>query len=81
MRVISGRLTSSTGGRTAWSYTVDVEDWNVPARFWYDGANISNAREDAAEVMLTRLKSPNVYGRPRRGGTVSNRNHSAFGQR
>ena len=61
------RLTFSAGGRTAWSSTVTVEDWNCSARLWYDGQFIQNAHEDAAEVMLTKLRNPAIYGRPRRG--------------
>ncbi|QPC69654.1 hypothetical protein HYE68_000406 [Fusarium pseudograminearum] len=40
------------GGRTAWSSTVTVHGQKVPARFWYDGKNINNAREDAAECAV-----------------------------
>jgi hypothetical protein len=28
------------------------------ARFWYDGKNLNNAREDAAEVAYTWLTNP-----------------------
>ncbi|ETN42491.1 uncharacterized protein HMPREF1541_01647, partial [Cyphellophora europaea CBS 101466] len=48
------------GGRTAWSSTVTVEDWNCSARLWYDGQFIQNAHEDAAEVMLTKLRNPAI---------------------
>ncbi|KAK4158335.1 hypothetical protein C8A00DRAFT_28613 [Chaetomidium leptoderma] len=40
------------GGRTAWSSTVTVYGTAHSARFWYDGKNLNNAREDAAEVAL-----------------------------
>lgn len=45
------------GGRTAWSSTVCIEGQlhHVPARYWYDGQYINNAKEDAAEVALQRL--------------------------
>lgn len=44
------------GGRTAWSSAVTVEGQLVNARFWYDGQNVHNAKEDAAEVALKRLQ-------------------------
>ncbi|QPG94452.1 hypothetical protein C2857_006097 [Epichloe festucae Fl1] len=37
------------GGRTAWSSRVTVHGQTLAARFWYDGKNLNNAREDAAE--------------------------------
>ncbi|KAK3292530.1 uncharacterized protein B0H64DRAFT_230343 [Chaetomium fimeti] len=40
------------GGRTAWSSTVTIYGTTHSARFWYDGKNLNNAREDAAEVAL-----------------------------
>ncbi|KAK3303269.1 uncharacterized protein B0T15DRAFT_495834 [Chaetomium strumarium] len=40
------------GGRTAWSSTVTVYGSVHSARFWYDGKNLNNAKEDAAEVAL-----------------------------
>lgn len=40
------------GGRTAWSSTVTVYGAVHKARFWYDGKNLNNAKEDAAEVAL-----------------------------
>ncbi|KAL2135089.1 hypothetical protein VTI74DRAFT_9799 [Chaetomium olivicolor] len=40
------------GGRTAWSSTVTVYGAVHSARFWYDGKNLNNAKEDAAEVAL-----------------------------
>ena len=39
-----------TGGRTAWSATVAVQGQSVSARYWYDGTNMENAKEDAAQV-------------------------------
>lgn len=45
------------GGRTAWSSTVEVQGLTIPARFWYDGQYIHNAKEDAAEVALQRIDS------------------------
>ncbi|KGO70990.1 hypothetical protein PITC_065640 [Penicillium italicum] len=43
------------GGRTAWSSTLTVQGQTFSARYWYDGENINNAREDAAEVALKTL--------------------------
>ncbi|GAB7348258.1 hypothetical protein MBLNU459_g6248t1 [Dothideomycetes sp. NU459] len=45
----------ATGGRTAWSSTVEVNGTKHQARYWYDGSWINNAREDAAEVALQRM--------------------------
>ncbi|KAK1759705.1 hypothetical protein QBC47DRAFT_398509 [Echria macrotheca] len=58
------------GGRTAWSSTVKVWGQEFSARFWYDGKNTNNAREDAAEVALTWLvqtHSPTSPSTSRRG--------------
>lgn len=74
-------LTPDLGGRTAWSSTVTVEDWNRSARHWYDGQFIHNAREDAAEVMLIQLRNPAVYGSPRRQGSGTAGRHSTYGAR
>lgn len=38
------------GGRTAWSTVVVIRGATYPARFWYDGAYLDQARQDAAEV-------------------------------
>ncbi|KAK4044282.1 hypothetical protein C8A01DRAFT_31598 [Parachaetomium inaequale] len=46
------------GGRTAWSSTVTVYGQAHSARFWYDGKNLHNAKEDAAEVALQWLGQP-----------------------
>ncbi|KAK3316375.1 hypothetical protein B0H66DRAFT_293169 [Apodospora peruviana] len=43
------------GGRTAWSSRVTVSGKMHNARFWYDGKNLNNAKEDAAEVALAYL--------------------------
>ncbi|RYP74331.1 hypothetical protein DL769_004034 [Monosporascus sp. CRB-8-3] len=40
------------GGRTAWSSIVTVNGRQIQARYWYDGKNLNNAREDAAEAAL-----------------------------
>ncbi|KAH7265177.1 uncharacterized protein BKA55DRAFT_685655 [Fusarium redolens] len=40
------------GGRTAWSSRVTVHGKTLAARFWYDGKNLNNAREDAAECAV-----------------------------
>ncbi|KAJ4414452.1 hypothetical protein N0V85_003141 [Neurospora sp. IMI 360204] len=45
------------GGRTAWSCRVEVGGELIDARFWFDGKNLENAKEDAAEVALNRLNS------------------------
>ena len=37
-----------------------VEGHHIPARYWYDGQYINNAREDAAEVALQRLRGAQV---------------------
>ncbi|KAI1364117.1 hypothetical protein F5Y08DRAFT_222304 [Xylaria arbuscula] len=44
--------TSLSGGRTAWSSVVVVYGQRIEARYWYDGNNLNNAREDAAEAAL-----------------------------
>ncbi|KAK4100518.1 hypothetical protein N658DRAFT_427482, partial [Parathielavia hyrcaniae] len=47
------------GGRTAWSSQVTIHGKTYSARFWYDGKNLNNAKEDAAEVALQAfLKKP-----------------------
>ncbi|CZR57169.1 uncharacterized protein PAC_07058 [Phialocephala subalpina] len=48
-------MSDRRGGRTAWSSTVTVQGQNIPARFWYDGQHVNNAKEDAAEVALKHL--------------------------
>jgi hypothetical protein len=40
------------GGRTAWSCIVKVCGTPVKAKFWYDGRNLNNAKEDAAQAAL-----------------------------
>ncbi|KAI0105269.1 hypothetical protein GGR51DRAFT_197009 [Nemania sp. FL0031] len=45
------------GGRTAWSSVVTVYGQRIEARYWYDGNNLHNAREDAAEAALLWLAS------------------------
>ncbi|KAF1983298.1 hypothetical protein K402DRAFT_315451, partial [Aulographum hederae CBS 113979] len=45
------------GGRTAWSSTVEVLGQRIPARFWYDGQYVNQAKEDAAEVAFQRLNT------------------------
>jgi hypothetical protein len=45
---------------------VTIQGQNIPARYWYDGQYVNNAKEDAAEVALKHLNSaPNspVQGR------------------
>ncbi|KAI1186600.1 hypothetical protein F5B17DRAFT_431373 [Nemania serpens] len=48
-------IANDAGGRTAWSSVVVVCGKRIEARYWYDGNNLNNAREDAAEVALTWL--------------------------
>ncbi|CAI4219922.1 unnamed protein product [Parascedosporium putredinis] len=45
------------GGRTAWSSRVMVKGQVFQARFWYDGKNLNNAKEDAAQLALAYVKS------------------------
>ncbi|PKS11523.1 hypothetical protein jhhlp_003288 [Lomentospora prolificans] len=45
------------GGRTAWSSTVTIKGQVFRARFWYDGNNLNNAKEDAAELALLVVSS------------------------
>ncbi|KAE8148399.1 hypothetical protein BDV25DRAFT_18888 [Aspergillus avenaceus] len=40
------------GGRTAWSSYVTLPGRQLQGRYWYDGAYIDNAKEDAAEVAM-----------------------------
>jgi hypothetical protein len=47
------------GGRTAWSSRVTVHGSVHSARYWYDGKNLNNAKEDAAEVALNWLNGSN----------------------
>ena len=58
------------GGRTAWSSTVVVHGTTHTARFWYDGRNTNNAKEDAAEVALGWLNQSSSPASPStsRGG-------------
>ena len=44
-----------SGGRTAWSCTVNIGGQHIAARYWYDGQYVNNAREDAAERALQAL--------------------------
>ncbi|KAI0430011.1 hypothetical protein F5Y09DRAFT_243357 [Xylaria sp. FL1042] len=50
------------GGRTAWSSVVMVYGQRIEARYWYDGNNLNNAREDAAEAALQWLSSNSGLG-------------------
>jgi hypothetical protein len=54
------------GGRTAWSSTVTVNGQHIPARYWYDGQYVNNAKEDAAEVALQHLRVIPTPGSPPR---------------
>jgi hypothetical protein len=46
----------ASGGRTAWSSTVTISGQTIPARYWYDGQYVNNAKEDAAEYALKLLQ-------------------------
>lgn len=48
------------GGRTAWSATVTIKNENLAAKFWYDGQFLNNAKEDAAEVAVTKIMNPAI---------------------
>ncbi|KAI1118650.1 hypothetical protein F5Y14DRAFT_447011 [Nemania sp. NC0429] len=50
------------GGRTAWSSVVVVCGKRIEARYWYDGNNLNNAKEDAAEVALAWLANNSGLG-------------------
>ncbi|QSS48956.1 hypothetical protein I7I53_09176 [Histoplasma capsulatum var. duboisii H88] len=50
-------MSDRRGGRTAWSSTVTIQGRCFAARYFYDGQNTNNAKEDAAEVALTALRS------------------------
>lgn len=65
------------GGRTAWSSTVEVQGITIPARFWYDGQYIHNAKEDAAEVALQRIESG--FFTQTSGGSWQNYHHNHTG--
>ena len=45
------------GGRTAWASVVTVYGRQIQAQFWYDGRNLNNAKEDAAEKALLWLSN------------------------
>lgn len=53
-------LTGCIGGRTAWTSTVTIQGHNIPARNWYDGQFLNNAKEDAAEVALIKMRNPSL---------------------
>ncbi|KAG5974632.1 hypothetical protein E4U30_005721 [Claviceps sp. LM220 group G6] len=57
------------GGRTAWSSRVTVYGQTLAARYWYDGKNLNNAREDAAECAIKWLGTVNDQPRYRSWGT------------
>ena len=50
------------GGRTAWASVVTVYGRQIQARFWYDGKNLNNAKEDAAETALIWLANDSNLG-------------------
>ncbi|KAG7286575.1 hypothetical protein NEMBOFW57_008886 [Staphylotrichum longicolle] len=68
------------GGRTAWSSTVTVYGSVHAARFWYDGKNVHNAKEDAAEVALQWLaQSTGSAGSGSGSGSAGSASASAAG--
>lgn len=58
--LLRATLTKKSGGRTAWSATVTIQNQNIAARYWYDGQYLNNAKEDAAEVACTKLRNPSI---------------------
>lgn len=56
---VSMQANSPPGGRTAWSSRVTIQGRTLAARFWYDGKNLNNAKEDAAEMALNYLAGSN----------------------
>ncbi|EAW13369.1 uncharacterized protein ACLA_054160 [Aspergillus clavatus NRRL 1] len=56
------------GGRTAWSSIVTIHKQEFAARFWYDGQFMENAKHDAAEVALGRLKPKQQPAQPSLNG-------------
>ena len=52
---LNSRKLCRSGGRTAWSSRVTVHGRTLSARFWYDGKNLNNAKEDAAEMAYNYL--------------------------
>ncbi|KAK3994551.1 hypothetical protein QBC44DRAFT_41489 [Cladorrhinum sp. PSN332] len=61
------------GGRTAWSSTVTILGQVYNARYWYDGKNLNNAKEDAAEVALGWIRGTSSPSSP--STTRSHRSH------
>ena len=49
-----------TGGGSAWTSTVTIQGHNIPGRNWYDAQFINNAKEDAAEVALIKMRNPSL---------------------
>jgi len=56
------------GGRTAWSSAVTVHGKTHSSRFWYDGKNINNAKEDAAECAVKYLTGSETSSPPQHYG-------------
>jgi hypothetical protein len=56
-RITDGKTLA--GGRTAWSSRVTIHGQSIQARFWYDGKNLNNAKEDAAEMALNWITGSN----------------------
>ncbi|RFU71779.1 hypothetical protein TARUN_10483 [Trichoderma arundinaceum] len=57
------------GGRTAWSSQVTILGQTLAARYWYDGKNLNNAKEDAAECALNWLSSSSSGSHAQTWGT------------
>lgn len=83
MTLLKSLTDIATGGRTAWSATVTVSsllpggrDWNIAARYWYDGQYVNNAREDAAEVMISQIRNPALLNQAQQS---TQRTQSSYG--
>ncbi|GAB1315983.1 DRBM domain-containing protein [Madurella fahalii] len=61
-------MSDRRGGRTAWSSSVTVLGQPHRARFWYDGKNLQNAKDDAAEVAYNWLVAPSSPATSRSSG-------------
>ncbi|KAF1926493.1 uncharacterized protein M421DRAFT_7096 [Didymella exigua CBS 183.55] len=62
--VVYQDVSDRRGGRTAWSTIAVINNTQYPARFWYDGSRIEQAKEDAAEIALCNLKKSLERQRP-----------------
>ncbi|KAH7185823.1 uncharacterized protein B0J16DRAFT_142139 [Fusarium flagelliforme] len=67
-RPIFEMFSDRRGGRTAWSSAVTVHGKTHSSRFWYDGKNINNAKEDAAECAVKYLTGSETSSPPQHYG-------------